>query len=169
MKLSPRGLFALGVAVPMVLVAVAVVLTLFFRVAACPLCIVQRMLYLAVALTSLFGLAFASRYAIRVIAAFFSATLAAGGAAIAGYQIYLQRNPFAATCGDGTALWERMVEQAGQLLPALFKAEGLCSDGTWSLFGLSIVEWSFLAFGGLFVLGLLALLWPKSVYEKKPG
>lgn len=154
MKFPPRVLFALGVVVPVVLVAVGVVLTVFFQVAACPLCIAQRMLYLAVALASALGLAFAS---CRMLAAPLVILSAAAGGAVAGYQIYLQRNPFVATCGDGTALWERMVEQAGQWLPLIFKADGLCSDNSWSLLGLSIVEWSLLAFSGLVVLGALSL------------
>lgn len=152
-----RALFALGLIGPLVLVGVGVVLTVFYNVAACPLCILQRMLYLAIALASAFGLLFMSHHAARIVAALSVAAFAASGAAIAGYQIYLQRHPFAATCGDGTAWWERMVEQAGQLLPILFRAEGLCSDITGSLFGLSIPELSLLAFCGLFVLGMLAL------------
>ena len=159
MKLAPRILFALGAIVPIVLVGVGVVLTLFYNVSACPLCIVQRMLYLAIALASGLGLAFVSRNAARVVAALFTLALAASGAVIAGYQIYLQRHPFVATCGDGAAWWERMVEQAGQWLPAIFKAEGICSDNAWSLFGLSIPELSLLAFCGLFILGIPALFY----------
>lgn len=115
------------------------------------------MLYLAVALLSLFGFIMAGSAVGRTASALFIITTAAGGGAIAGYQIYLQRNPFSATCGDGTAWWERMVERAGQVLPALFKADGLCSDSSWSLFGLSVVEWSLLAFSGIFILGMLTL------------
>lgn len=157
MKLPPRALFAIGAVIPIALVVAAVVLTVFYHIAACPLCIVQRMLYLAVALFSLCGLVFASNAAIRTATALLVAAATAGGTAIAGYQIYLQRNPFTATCGDGSAWWERMVDHAGQALPILFKADGLCSDNAWSPFGLSIVEWSLLAFVGLFVLGLLVL------------
>jgi disulfide bond formation protein DsbB len=137
-------------------VVAGAVLTVVYHVAACPLCIVQRMLFLAIAVASLFGLA-CTRPAIHIGAALLAAAFAASGAAIAGYQIYLQRNPFAATCGDGTAWWERLVEQAGQLLPWLFKADGLCADTASPLLGLSIVEWSLLAFSGLFLGGLLTL------------
>lgn len=144
-------------ACPIALIGAGVVLTVFYNVAACPLCILQRMLYLAIALVSTCGLVFVPYHAVRIVVALSAAILAASGAAIAGYQIYLQHHPFAATCGDGAAWWERMVEQAGQSLPILFKAEGLCSDDTWSLFGLSIPELSLLAFCGLFVLGMLAL------------
>ena len=152
-----RILFAISMVCPVALVSVGVVLTVFYSVAACPLCILQRMVYLAIALASALGLAFLSHHAVRIVAALLTVLLATSGVAIAGYQIYLQHHPFAATCGDGTVWWERMVEQAGQLLPTLFKAEGLCSDDTWSLFGLSIPELSLLAFCGLFVLGMLAL------------
>lgn len=133
-------------------------MTVFFNIAACPLCIVQRVLYLLVSLISLFGLVAAEKALCRVASALSIAVVAASGAAVAGYQIYLQRNPFTATCGDGTAWWERLVDQAGQLLPMLFKADGLCSEDTGSILGLTIPEWSLLAFCGLFVLGLLALL-----------
>jgi disulfide bond formation protein DsbB len=129
----------------------------FYHVAACPLCVVQRMLYLAIALASLAGFVWISVRAVRTLAALLITVAAAGGAAIAAYQIYLQRNPFAATCGDGTAGWERMVQAAGEMVPFLFKANGLCSDSTWSLLSLSIVEWSLLAFSGLCVIGLAAL------------
>lgn len=157
MRLPLRPLLALGVIAPILLVAFGAILTLFYDITACPLCIVQRMLYLAFALAFAAGLVFASHHVARVIAVLFALAFAGTGAAIANYQIYLQRHPFAATCGDGTAWWERMVEQAGQLLPSLFKAEGICSENVWSLFGLSVPELSLIAFCGLFVLGLLAL------------
>ena len=156
-KLTPRALFALGFVVPAALVVFGVVLTIFFQVAACPLCIVQRMLYLAIALASLLGFVFMHSALARRFAALAIAASGATGAVIAGYQIYLQRNPFSATCGDGTSWWERMVDIAGQAIPALFKAEGLCSDSTWSMFRLSIVEWSLLSFTGLLLLGMLLL------------
>jgi protein dithiol:quinone oxidoreductase len=162
--LPPRALFAFGVIAPLSLVAFAIVLTSFYQVAACPLCIVQRMLYLAIALAFFVGL-LASNYIVRTLAALSVTAFSAVGAAIAGYQIYLQHHPFAATCGDGTAWWERIVEQAGQTLPILFKANGLCSENTWSLWGLSIVEWSLLAFGGFFVLGIITLLSIRSLWK----
>jgi protein dithiol:quinone oxidoreductase len=152
-----RIFFAVGFIVPCALVALAVVLTVRYQVAACPLCIVQRMLYLCIALASLFGLAFASLRGARVGATWVILITAANGAMIAGYQIYLQRHPFSASCGDGTAWWERVVDRAGQDFPLLFKADGLCSDSTWSLFGISMPEWSTVVFASLFALGLLAL------------
>ena len=157
MKLTPRSLFALGFTVPTLLVGFAVVLTLAYQIAACPLCIVQRLLYLLIAFASLLGFVRSRSSLSRFFSVLIIMACSAGGAAIAGYQIYLQRNPFSATCGDGTAWWERMVDQVGQVVPFLFKAEGLCSDSTWGLLGVSIVEWSLLAFVGLFLLGVFLL------------
>lgn len=158
--------FALGVMAPVGLVAFGVVLTTQYGIAACPLCVVQRMLYLAIALVAFIGL-LASGRVIAYQAASAMATLSVAGAVSAGYQIYLQHHPFAATCGSGTAWWERLVDQAGQALPMLFKADGLCSDNAWSLFGLSIVEWSLVAFSGFFLLAILAIFTVAS--DKKKG
>ena len=155
-RLPDRPLFALGAAIPLALVAFAIVLTQFYQVAACPLCIVQRMLYIAIAMSSFTAL-ISSHRIIHIVAASLAVAFSACGTAIAGYQIYLQRNPFTATCGDGTSWWELLVDQAGLALPLLFKAGGFCSDTAWS-FGLSIVEWSLLSFGGLSILFLYLLL-----------
>ena len=142
------------------LVAFAVALTAFHHIAACPLCVIQRLLYLAIAGASLCGL-LVSSYFQRRFSAVLITLCSAVGATVASYQVYLQRNPFTATCGDGSAWWERMVDLFGNLIPLLFKAEGLCSDDSWSLLGLSMPEWSFLAFGGLLILGMTALFTPK--------
>ena len=154
---SERICFSLGLATPILLVAFAVALTTLQHIAACPLCIVQRLLYLAIAGSSLFGLLGRSHVPLRRFSALLITLFGATGATVASYQVYLQRNPFTATCGDGSAWWERLVNLLGSMVPMLFKADGLCSDESWSLLGLSMPEWSFLAFGGMFILGLTAL------------
>jgi disulfide bond formation protein DsbB len=160
---EPRLLFALASAIPLLLVGFAAALTVLGNVAACPLCIVQRMIYLLIALVALIGYSRSNSAPCRTVMAFLIGVFSLSGAAIAGYQIYLQLHPFVATCGDGSAWWERMVESAGQAMPMLFKAEGLCSDSRWTMLGLSIVVWSLLAYLGLFLIGLLAsFVRPKS-------
>lgn len=162
---SQRALFALVALVPAALIGFAVILTVGYGIAACPLCVVQRMIYLGIALAALCGFLAAGR-GVAVVAAVLMLTLAATGGAIAWHQLYLQRHPFAATCGDGTAWWERLVDQAGQAIPMLFRADGLCGSSNWSMFGVSIVEWSLLAFSGLALLALLTLY---SIFKNKKG
>jgi disulfide bond formation protein DsbB len=48
-----------------------------------------------------------------------------------------------------------MVERAGEAVPILFKASGLCSDPAWKFLGFSIAEWSL----GWFTLFLLVALY----------
>ncbi len=154
----PRLLFATAFVVPLLLLGFGAILTTFYHVAACPLCIVQRLLYLMVSLAALGGLIWYRSRQLTIASAIAVFAVSAGGAGVAGYQKYLQLHPFTATCGDGSSWWERLVAWLGNLLPILFKAEGLCSDDTWSLFGLSIVDWSLAAFVGLALLAVLALL-----------
>lgn len=103
MKLILRGLLALGFIVPVTLVASGAVLTLAYHLAACPLCILQRMLYLVIALTSLTGFLFVRFDRLRRWVALSMSSSSLAGGAIAAYQIHLQRNPFSATCGDGSS------------------------------------------------------------------
>jgi disulfide bond formation protein DsbB len=50
-----------------------------------------------------------------------------------------------------------MVDWAGERLPMLFEANGLCSDPAWKFLSLSIADWSLAVFSGLFLFALYAL------------
>ena len=157
-KVSPQVPLFINLLLPMLLVAIAVSLSVYQQLAACPLCIVQRMMYLGVAFASLAGL-FAGRQVVaRTIAAVLAVSFSIAGAIAASYQFYLQRNPFAATCGAGSSWWERVVERAGEFWPLLFRADGLCSDDSWKLMGLSLAEWSVVAFVGCLFLAICSAL-----------
>ena len=157
-KFSPQVPLFLNLLLPVGLVAIAVALSVYQQLAACPLCIVQRMMYLGVAFASVGGLVLGRQVVARTIAAWLAASCSIAGAIAAGYQVYLQRNPFAATCGAGSSWWERVVEWAGEFWPLLFRADGLCSDDSWKLMGLSLAEWSVVAFAGCFFLAICSVL-----------
>ena len=150
--------FALALAICLSLVGGGVLLAQLLSLAACPLCILQRMLYLLLALAAAIGLVLATRPAGRMVAALLMAAIAATGAGVAGYQVWIQRFAPTTTCAGKMAWWEELVEWAGRLAPMLFQPSGLCSDPAWKLLGLSIAEWSLMCFGGLLLLGLLTLL-----------
>jgi len=134
------------------------VLAHFLGLAACPLCIVQRMLYLLLALLA--GGALLARYWIvvrRILAAAMSAT-AASGVFVAAYQVWLQRfAPPNTTCGGDLPWWESFVYWAGERVPLLFQASGLCSDPAWKFLGLSLAEWSLAMFALLTLAALHAV------------
>lgn len=150
--------FALALATCLALVGGGLLLAQLLNLAACPLCIIQRMLYLLLALVAAIGLPVAARPWARRLAALLMALVAATGAGVAGYQVWIQRFAPTTTCAGKLPWWEEFVEWAGNQSPLLFKPSGLCSDPAWTLFGLSIAEWSLLCFSGLFLLGLYALL-----------
>ncbi len=155
---SPRFPFLANLTASIGLVGGGLVMAHFLRLAACPLCIVQRMLYMLIALVACVGLlAFRIPAARRTLAAMMGLTAAAGIVA-AGYQTWIQRFAPSTTCGADMPWYEQLVEWAGQQVPVLFLSTGLCSDPAWRFLGLSIAEWSLVAFTGMAVLSLLALL-----------
>lgn len=154
---NPRALFSGVAGASLALAGAGVLMTHAFNLAACPLCILQRMAYLLLALCAGLGLAFANRRIAPRIAALLMTVTAATGAFIAGYQVWIQRIEPTITCGGKQPWWERFVDWAGRQLPYLFEADGLCADPAWSFLSLSIADWSALAFLGLLVISLIVL------------
>lgn len=155
---SPRFPFLANLTASIGLVGGGLVMAHFLRLAACPLCIVQRMLYMLIALIAVGGLLAVRVSAARRGLAALMGLAAAAGIAAAGYQTWIQRFAPMTTCGADMPWYEQLVEWAGQQAPALFLSTGLCSDPAWRFLGLSIAEWSLAAFMGMAVLALLAFL-----------
>lgn len=154
---NPQTPFAVALALSLSLVGGGVLLAELLRLAACPLCVIQRMLYLSIAVTAGIGLLVTARPLGRTLAALAMTGIAAAGAGVAGYQVWIQRFAPTTTCGSDMPWWEQLVEWAAQLSPLLFRPNGLCSDPAWKLLGLSIAEWSLLCFTFLLLLGLHVL------------
>lgn len=127
------------------------------NLAACPLCILQRMGYLLLGVEALLILGARQPALLRPGAALMALT-AAAGAGIAGYQTWLQRFAKGVNCTADQPWWERFVDWAGQQVPLLFEATGLCSEAGWRMLGLSIAEWSLLIFSGMTATLLAAAL-----------
>ena len=146
---APRLQLALAGAAGIGLVAGGIVLARTLNLAACPLCVLQRMVYLLLGLQALLLLPWVpAPGGLRAAGALMGLT-ALGGAAIAGYQTWLQRFAAGVSCTADQPWWEQFVNWAGTQSPLLFEATGLCSEAGWKLAGLSIAEWSLLIFLGL--------------------
>lgn len=143
--LTPRRSFALIGIVAIALVAASLVLTRALDLAPCPLCIFQRMLYLLLA-----GLVLVGALWPRALIGSGVLALAAGigGLATAVYQSWMQAFPtLSVACGPTDPnLIEQLVYWAGAKVPWLFAAWGECASREWELFGLSLANWSVLAF-----------------------
>ena len=137
------------------LVAFGMELQQLFRLAPCPLCIFQRLLYIVIGLVALAGVLLPGG---RLLWSALIAALAAGGVAVAGYQTWMQAFPHLATeCGySDPNLIERLVDWLGMQWPSLFLATGFCTSREWEFLELSMANWSLLVFAG--IVGYAALL-----------
>ena len=150
LQLAALGLSGLG------LVVSSVILARTLNLSACPLCILQRMVYLLVAAESALVFVFVRSDPSRRQAAVAMAITAATGATIAGYQTWIQRFARDVSCTADQPWWEQFVNWAGAQFPMLFEATGLCSEAGWKFLSLSIAEWSLLIFSAMSVVALLA-------------
>jgi disulfide bond formation protein DsbB len=117
----------------------------------CPLCILQRIGYLGVAISCLLAAS------IPLLRKLFHglAMLAAGyGVAVAGHHVWLLYHP-GESCGiDPLELWINQFQVANKL-PWLFKADGLCSAKLPAILGLQVPEWSLVWFATLLLVLLI--------------
>ena len=153
---APRILFAGTGLVAIGLVVGGVILAQTLNLAACPLCVLQRMLYLLLAVLSFPGLLFAGSGPWRRGFAAVMTASALTGVWIAAYQTWLQRFAKGVSCTADQPWWEEFVNWAGSLWPLMFEGSGSCSEAGWKLLGLSIAEWSLIAFSAMAVAMVLA-------------
>lgn len=122
----------------------------------CPMCIVQRYALVLVAVFTGLAGAFRGR-ALQVGGGLLALLSALGGAYTAASQSWLQwYPPEVVSCGrDLYGMIETFPLK--RALPMIFRGGGDCSKIDWTLFGLTLANWSFIAFAVLAVL-LLVLL-----------
>ncbi|MES2161319.1 MAG: disulfide bond formation protein B [Pseudomonadota bacterium] len=133
------------------MIGVALYLQIGLDMLPCPLCVIQRYLFIAIGLCCLFG-----AYGKPRLGAGLALMAALGGLYTAGKHLYILAHP-GLSCGiDPMETFLNKIPTA-TYLPTLFHADGLCEDALAPWFGLSIPQWSFLGFG-LCTLGLAWLL-----------
>lgn len=135
-------------------VAIALVSQHVFGMQPCAWCVLQRLIFLAIAAVCGVGLLLGRRHAIMLrIAALLTAALSAGGVAAAWYQYTVAANMF--SCDMTFA--DRFMVQSGldAHLPWLFGIFASCMDARVDFFGLEYALWGL----GLFVVtGMLGLI-----------
>jgi disulfide bond formation protein DsbB len=139
-----RLLLAVVAAASLLLLGVGLLMQHGLGLEPCPMCILQRYAYLAVALIA--GIASLVRLSwVQRVAAALAGVVAALGAAVAGPQTWLQWHPpVEASCGrDFWGIVETF--PLSRALPLILRGSGDCTKVDWSFLGLSIAAWSFLA------------------------
>ncbi|MFC7515774.1 disulfide bond formation protein B [Herbaspirillum sp. GCM10030257] len=118
----------------------------------CPLCVMQRYAFVAVGLLCFIFAAF-PRSAARLGAAL-AALAALVGGGIAGWHMWVKAHP-AVSCGIDPLETSLNKIFTAELMPFLFKADGLCTADYEPIIGLSIPQWSLI----WFVILALLLIW----------
>ena len=109
----------------------------------CPLCIFQRVAYMATGLIAFIGLLHGpSLLGIRIYGVLLSVASLVG-AMIAGRQVWLQHLPSdqVPECGPGLE-YMMQVFSFTETLQKVFTGSGECAEVVWTFLGLSIAEWS---------------------------
>ena len=144
MSLNARVAYTTLAVVSLGLIGVGLLLQHVVGLDPCPLCIFQRMAYLAVALLALLAAVLSPRASSRWLGGLVLLS-ALTGAGIAGWHVWLQMNPQGMSCGPGLAT---MLENfpLTEVLPKVFRGSGDCSESAWRLLGMTIADWSLLWF-----------------------
>lgn len=130
----------------------------------CPLCIFQRMAYIAVGAVAFIAALFNPKKIFSII--FFAVIdlVALIGAIIAGRQVWLQHLPEdrVPECGPGL---EYMLDVFPfmEALSMIFKGSGECAEVKWTFLGFSIAEWSLVMFIAIMIVCAVGIM--KSVKQ----
>jgi disulfide bond formation protein DsbB len=154
---APRRAFALIVAACVAMLAFGMYLQHGVGLEPCPMCIVQRYALVLVAIFAAVAAA-SGRRGLQVTGSLLALIMAIGGAYTAARQSWLQWHPpEVVSCGrDIYGMIETFPLQ--RALPMIFRGAGDCSKVDWTFLGLSIANWSFIAFTVFAVLLLVLLL-----------
>jgi disulfide bond formation protein DsbB len=129
----------------------------------CPMCILQRYVFVAIGIVALVAAIHGPRRGIALkLYGILLVLLAVTGGGTATRQSWVQHYPpKAMSCGaDLEGLLENL--PLSQALPKIFQGSGDCSIVTWRFLGLSIAEWALV----WFILILAASVW--AAFIRKP-
>lgn len=142
-----RGIFMTGFLACLSMLLVAGYFQFIEHLEPCPLCILQRVMTLAVGIVFLLGAVHNPVYYGRRIYGFLVLFLALGGAAISGRHVWIQNLPEdqVPSCGPGLGF---MLENfpLNKALDLVLTGSGECADVLWTFLGLSIPGWTLVAF-----------------------
>lgn len=152
-------LFLLGFVLSALSLGTALYLEHGVGLAPCALCLVQRFCMAGFAVTCLSATVHRPGRIGRRLYGAVGLLFSGFGALAAGRQVWLQNLPSEQMTGCVMPL-ERMLGEMplGQVIHAVFDGSADCLQVSWSLYGMSVAEWSLLAFAGFILLCIFLLL-----------
>lgn len=148
--MKSRSVLLATAAVCLLLIAVALYLQHVKDMLPCPLCVIQRYLFLGVAIGCLIG-AFGPK---PKAGAAVGLAAAVGGLGVVGKHLYVLAHP-GFSCGIDPMETALNRIPTATYMPWLFQADGLCENATDAILGLSVPQWSAVWFALLAV----TMLW----------
>jgi disulfide bond formation protein DsbB len=156
---SPRWLYLAGALVVGVMFASALYLQYVLRQEPCPLCMIQRVIFIAIGITFFIA---ALHNPKRIAARVYSGLIVLQGligVAVAGRHIWLQHLPKdqVPACGPGL---EFMLQNfpMGEVWQELMHGSGECAEKGWTFLTLGIPEWSLVSYVALGIWALMVAL-----------
>jgi len=153
-RLSSRLWFLIGFLVCASLIGIAMYLEYVVKLDPCPLCMLQRVAFIALGLVFLLGAIHGPGKIGTRVYAVFALIASFTGLGLAIRHVYLQYFPpeYVSCAGDFYAQLDRL--PLGRLIANALRATGDCSKVDWTLLHLSIAEWSLIWFVILSVVAL---------------
>ncbi len=152
---STRSLFFIGFLFCAAMLAVAGYFQFLEHLEPCPLCILQRIFVLFIAVVLLLAVLHNPRGWGMKVYALLTGIIALGGAAISARHVWLQSLPEdqVPSCGPGLNF---MLDNfpLNEAIDMVLRGSGECAEVLWTFMGLSIPAWTLIAF---IVLAFMAL------------
>ena len=156
-RLTPRLVYAAGFAVCAGLFAFALYLQYYEYQNPCPLCILQRIAFIALGAVFLVAAIHGPARAGAMVYSMILALIALSGVAVAARHVWLQHLPKdrVPECGPGL---EYMLNRFPftQALEKIFRGSGECAEAGWRFLSLTIAEWSLLCLVSLGIWAVFA-------------
>ncbi|MCA1324259.1 disulfide bond formation protein B [Herbaspirillum sp. alder98] len=146
---SSKSLYLLVALVSIALLGFAMYLQIVEEMQPCPLCVIQRYMFVLIAAFSL--LAYFLPPSARRAGAGLGLLAAIGGAGTAGWHLWVKAHP-GVSCGVDPLETSLNQILPAKLFPQMFSADGFCSAPWPPVFGLQIPTWALIWF---VILGLV--------------
>ena len=147
LQLTPRQGYLAGFLICAGLILYALYLQYYEYQNPCPLCVLQRVVYIALMVVFLLGGLHGPRRTGAVVYSTLLVLVSLTGAGIAARHVWLQHLPKdkVPECGPGLGyILDRF--PLFNALEKIFRGSGECAEAGWRLMGLSIAEWSLVWF-----------------------
>jgi disulfide bond formation protein DsbB len=135
----PGALFAGGALISLLAVGAALISQHVYDMQPCPWCVLQRLVFVLIALACLFGLAWRSSSG-RIVSALLVLAFAAAGIAAALWQHFVAAS--SESCNLTLADHIMIATRLDGWLPDVFQARASCADAAIDLFGVPYEFWS---------------------------